>query len=298
MEIFEERGSWYKGVLHTHSQRSDGSLTVEELTTFYRTREYDFLAVTDHDIVSDGNSSAEEGFLSIPSVELRSKTPSGKDLHLVGLNVSSDFKVPENRDAQELIDRVREVGGEVVAAHPYWSEITSQDLLSFSDYIGIEVFNTLTHRGFGRGLSSTHWDEILSAGRRVYGFAVDDAHFLPEYFGGFKDDALGGWIMVKAPSLEVKDLMEAIRKGNFYASSGPEFHGFKYSNGVLEVHCSGVQSISFICSPGHLSRRIEEESRDLTYAEFKPSGNLEYVRVECEDRKGNRAWLNPVFPDE
>ena len=295
MMIFDDDSTRYRGVLHLHSHKSDGALNVEKIIDFYSTRGYDFLAITDHDIVTESQPFAREDFLLISGLEISSKTPTGKDLHLVALNVPVGFKPPERCRAQEAVDMVRAVGGEVVVAHPYWSDLTSQDLLSFSGYMGIEVFNTIAHRGFGKGVSTIHWDEILNAGHNAHGFAVDDAHFLPKYFGGFENDALGGWIMVKAQSLRREDVMDSISKGDFYSSSGPQFLGFKSSNGLFQVRCSAVQSISFVCSPGRRSQRIENRDGELTEAEFNPPGEIRYVRVECQDREGNRAWLNPYF---
>jgi len=294
--IFKDKGSWYKGVLHLHSQKSDGALTIEEICNFYKRRGYDFIAITDHDVVTDSQSLADDKFLLISGIEMsRGKTLTGKNIHLVALNVPSSFMLPDSYGAQEAINLVHRKGGEVIVAHPYWSDLTSHDLLTFSGYLGIEIFNTITHRGFGRGLSCVHWDELLNAGRNVRGFAVDDAHFLPEYFGGFENDATGGYIMVKAQNLKVDGIMDAIKKGSFYSSSGPRFLGFSLTNGIFYVKCSGVQSISFICSPGRRSRRIEKQGGELTESEFKPSGDIEYVRVECQDEDGNYAWLNPYF---
>ncbi len=298
MTIFDKNGSWYRGVLHIHSNKSDGALSVEELISFYKSHGYDFLAITDHHIVADSQPFAKEGLLLIPGIEIIGKTSTDKGLHLVALDVPIGFEPPKPCDAQEAINMAREIGGEVVIAHPYWSDLTSQDLLSFSGYIGIEVFNTITHRGFGKGVSITQWDEILGTGRNVYGFAVDDAHFIPQYFGGFENDALGGWVMVKAPSLKKEDIMGAIRKGDFYASCGPQFLDFKSSDGLFKVKCSPVRSISFICNPGYRSRRIEKQDGELTEAEFKPNGEIRWVRVECRDKEGNGAWLNPYFVED
>lgn len=46
-------GNWYRGNLHTHSKNSDGMLTPEEIVNRYRDRDYHFLSLTDHNIVTD-----------------------------------------------------------------------------------------------------------------------------------------------------------------------------------------------------------------------------------------------------
>lgn len=39
---------WYKGNLHTHTTNSDGAYTPEETIALYKSKDYDFLALTDH----------------------------------------------------------------------------------------------------------------------------------------------------------------------------------------------------------------------------------------------------------
>lgn len=45
---------WYKGNLHTHSLWSDGNDFPEMIAEWYRTHGYDFLALSDHNILSQG----------------------------------------------------------------------------------------------------------------------------------------------------------------------------------------------------------------------------------------------------
>ena len=45
---FDQPGRFYKGNLHTHSTRSDGTLSPGAVLAAYRERGYDFLSLTDH----------------------------------------------------------------------------------------------------------------------------------------------------------------------------------------------------------------------------------------------------------
>ena len=54
--------------------------------------------------------------------------------------------------------------------------------------------------------------------------------------------------MVNAPALHRDAIMEALRKGNFYASCGPRFHSIDYDpeEGLVTVKCSkDVQTVIF-----------------------------------------------------
>ena len=68
------------------------------------------------------------------------------------------------------------------------------------------------------------WDEVLTAGARVYGTATDDAH---HYNDAASVTAAGklaytgdrGFVMVRAQNNRAS-IMDALRRGAFYSSSG------------------------------------------------------------------------------
>lgn len=68
---FDEKGKWYKGNLHTHTTASDGRYTPEETMNLYRRLGYDFLALTDHWILSKGGW--YDNMLLLPGIELRKR---------------------------------------------------------------------------------------------------------------------------------------------------------------------------------------------------------------------------------
>ena len=47
-------GKWYQGNLHTHSLWSDGNDFPELICDWYRQNNYDFLAISDHNILAEG----------------------------------------------------------------------------------------------------------------------------------------------------------------------------------------------------------------------------------------------------
>jgi hypothetical protein len=101
--------------------------------------------------------------------------------------------------------------------------------------------------------------------------------------------------MVNAPALTRNAIMDALRKGNFYASCGPRFHSIEFDpeTGVVDVECSrDVQEVVFksntpwpdkgyqkISGSGRASYRIMYEDR--------------YVRIELIDDRGRKAWCSP-----
>ncbi len=66
------------------------------------------------------------------------------------------------------------------------------------------------------------WDIILSSGKLLYGIAVDDAHTFKQPW--YKNSARPGqgWVMVRTDRLTAAAIMEALERGDFYASTGVE----------------------------------------------------------------------------
>ena len=92
--------------LHTHSQRSDGTLTPTELVTRAHAAGVQVLALTDHD-VTDGLAEAQAtadrlGISLVPGVEV-SVTWQAQTIHIVGLNID-----PAHDDLQQGTARLRE----------------------------------------------------------------------------------------------------------------------------------------------------------------------------------------------
>ena len=76
-------GSFKKGNLHTHSTRSDGKCTAGKIAEHYRSKGYDFLAITDHWVYGTHQELNRDDFLMFPGTELDIELPGRKDHHLV-----------------------------------------------------------------------------------------------------------------------------------------------------------------------------------------------------------------------
>ena len=74
---------------------------------------------------------------------------------------------------------------------------------------------------------------VLSHTRKVWGVAADDAHG-----GDLRDSCgefFGGFIEVQAEEFRQQSIIEAIKKGSFYSSNGPEIYDIRIKDGRLEV---------------------------------------------------------------
>jgi hypothetical protein len=291
---FTRPGHWFKGSLHIHSTASDGELAPEEVIGWYQRRGYHFLALTDHRVWSEGRA-VGDGFITISGVELDGIDPQAGLFHLVGLGARRppDLSAGASTSMQEAVNRLHDAGGLVVMAHPYWSGQMSKDLLPLDGCFALEVYNGGCEVDDAKGFSAAHWDDLLAAGCRLWGIAVDDAHWRD----GDHDAGLG-WVWVKARELTEAAILDALAKGNFYASSGAEIHDLALEDGWVRIRCSPAVSVDFVGN-GHLSRRITAPPGEtLTEASHRLYKDQRYVRVACRDARDCWAWSNPIYLDE
>ena len=90
----------------------------------------------------------------------------------------------------------------------------------------------------GRGLSSVHWDELLEDGRICPALVVDDSHH-----PGFDSDHAWTWLRAERDS---ESVLDALRSGRFYGSTGPVIHDVELSEGRVVVRCSPARSITLL----------------------------------------------------
>jgi hypothetical protein len=282
-------GSWYKGALHAHTTRSDGRLTPEESVAFHREHDYHFLAVTDHDVITDLSQLAGDAFLTIPGVEVsHGRNAVSQSYHVVLVGIRQLQRARYGVSVQQAIDTWRQNASLMFLAHPYWSGMSPEEILPLENLAGLEIFNTSSHTDLGKGLATVHWDNVLALGKQWAGFAVDDTH-------GINDDAAGGWVWAKSEQLTETAILEALNCGAFYSSSGPTIDDFRLEDGVVYIRCSDVTAINII---GHTQwgyQRRAEPGKTISEAEYRLKGREVYVRAECVDAQGHAAWTNPLF---
>ena len=295
---FSSDGKWFKGNCHIHTTASDGALDCEGIKNLYSGFGYDFVVITDHAVVSNVNSLSTEDFLFIDGVEFGG-SHGRSSFHTVTIHAKEP--VPDDLSYEEEIEEYKRQGALILLAHPYWGLNCTEDIIDLGGFDGVEVYNHLAHGIQGRGYAVTYWDLILNRGQLLWAFAVDDAHLGDVY--PWPD---GGWVWVKAEKLDADAIVESLRAGRFYASNGPQIYDVTIEGGVLRVKTSPCRTVCFGANAGGSFCRRSDGGRPgdavgpFEEAEFDVSAYLSgenggYLRVECEDEEGRRAWLNPIF---
>jgi len=297
---------WYKGNTHTHTLNSDGDSTPDEVVRWYREHRYSFLVLTDHNFLTNVEGlnalhGADERFAVIKGEEV-SDTFEGKPMHINGIDITE--RVPPQRGTsvvdvlQRNVDAIRRAKGIPHINHPNFGWAITADQLGqvrnnrlFEIYNGHPQVNNLGGGGVP-GLEEV-WDAILSSGTVLYGVAVDDAHVFKRH----SPDVAGpgrGWIVVRAARLEARTLLDAIERGDFYASTGVELSDYTVSEKAMTVTVSPGKTskyrIQFIGTGGKLLKEAVESP--ATY-EFR--GDEGYVRAKVIESNGWVAWCQPAM---
>ena len=100
----------------------------------------------------------------------------------------------------------------------------------------------------------------------LFGLATDDSH---NYFGNRGSSPGRGWVMVKADSLEAGVLVEAIERGDFYASSGVTLNAIHATEGRLELDIQTEDGVEYVTDFVGTSRGYDAESKPVVDAEGK-----------------------------
>jgi hypothetical protein len=300
-------GYWFKGNTHTHSLRSDGDSTPEQVVQWYRDHDYDFLVLSDHNTLSpeaalNAKYGADHQFLVIQGEEVTDEVQ-GQPVHLNALGVSATVAPQHGARTldvlQRNVDAIRRAGGVPLIDHPNYLSPIGADTLAQVERGGlIEVFNAHPAAN-SRGSESVPgmeavWDRILTSGRLMYGLADDDAHTFKEAPTPTAARPGRGWVFVHADRLATPSILQALERGDFYASTGVELADYQVAGTEITVDIrerpSRTYRVQFI---GRNGRVLKEATS--TCASYALSDDDLYVRVRIEDSTGALAWTQPVF---
>jgi hypothetical protein len=305
---FSTPGRFWRGNLHTHSNLSDGALTPAEVVEAYKRAGYDFLALSDHFLarfawpIADTRAFRSNNFTTLIGAELHAMgTEVGELWHVLAAGLPLDFPSPgAGETGPKLAERARAAGAFVAIAHPAWSQLRIGDGRALAAAHSVEIYNHVSAVETDRGDGSYLLDQLSNEGRRLTAIAVDDAHF---HHGDL--DAFGGFVEVKAESLDPEALLAALKAGEFYASQGPRFLDIDVKPDEVTVECSPVNSIAVVTGT---SRALSRIGRSITHANFDfakaakqawvDPGAIDWFRIVAIDAAGRRAWTNPIWVDQ
>jgi hypothetical protein len=296
---FASTGRWYRGNLHTHSDRSDGVASPAEVVAAYRAAGYDFLVLTDHFesrwhwTVTDTAAARDESFTTLLGAELSSADWDDEDVFWVNaIGLPADFPGPapgEPHDA--LIHRAAQAGAYNVLLHPGLTNFLDFDRLPVHDLHAVETYNVnAAHSWPDQAEGRYAVDALLASGRRLHVAVGDDAHWLHRW------DRFRAWVEVRADRLDPPALLRALHAGAYYGTQGPRIDDVRVDGDRVHVACSPVRAIALTGIHGWRSD-VAEGDPTLTAATLDLAKlRSPYWRLTITAQDGTRAWTNPVYP--
>lgn len=182
-------------------------------------------------------------------------------------------------------------GGGITINHPVWSHLTDEEVMTMLEYdeavLGIEIYNDpdggYQHREEAWAIAM--WDRLLAQGYRCFGFCVPD-HTVNH-----------GQSILLLPEHTEYAALRAYRQGTFYGAllgNGLAFDRIELSGDVLSVETNSPVVMLVITDQG---RHRFVDTQQVRYeiprdAQGQPA--VKYVRIEAEDRDGERLFSQPI----
>ena len=335
--LLPETGTFYKANLHCHTTISDGKKTPEEIKELYMKNGYSIVAFTDHNAFIPHNDLTDENFLALNGMEIDVVSNYGSheeyevkrcDFSLIALEqdtyfqplwhrrlyqekIREEIKALIQNDENEsnyrrsytaecisyLMQTARKKGFYVILNHPTLSREGYENYTRYDGMHAIEMFN-------GRSIQMGHddfnprvYDDILNVGRRIYGVGGDENHNEKPDDSRYSDSNLA-WTMIKADKLDYRTVTEAMEKGHFYATEGPEIYEMYIEDDKLHVKFSEAEHI--ICKSQHRvgQRLFAPKGETISEVAFSVNKDWGYFRIVVTDHKGRRACTNAYFPED
>lgn len=279
------QAGWYRGDLHMHDAHSDGGcksqtgvkvpcplfLTAQSATA----RGLDFVAVTDHNTMSQANAIRElqpyfDRLLLIPGREI---TTFSGHANLIGSVAPLDFRVAGDRDWNALLRDAAALHGIVSINHPIrpsdercmgcgWtpSPVADPALLQ-----AVEVVNGMDADTPYSGIA--FWESLLDAGHRLTAIGGSDNHDASQTVPGIGGGPVGiPMTVVHAQALSMPEILAGLRAGHVF----------------VDVQGSGDRRLEFTANRG-------KESAQMGDAMSAPNGSTIEFGVRVANAVGARV---------
>ena len=315
---FEQEGTWLRCALHAHTTESDGDLTPPALAAAYAAAGYDVLAVTDHwrltvvpptptlltvpasELACDLGAVGRTADVLVYGIHELPDDPGG-DRRNWEVNDAENWEQRTFPDPASVADFACDQGGVAYVAHPYWTGLDTSSLAG-TGVSGLEVYNAGCENESGRGDSSAAWDAALEGGQSLFCIAADDTHVAATDIGH-------AWTWARAAERSPEAVVDALRTGSTYASSGPSLRSVHRDGSTVEVVCSPCrllvlqmqreQGCALVAREGaqpHGRVLARDDDGLITHAVLEsPWAGGPYLRLRAVDGAGRSAWTNPIL---
>ncbi|NUP04878.1 MAG: CehA/McbA family metallohydrolase [Polyangiaceae bacterium] len=297
--------AFHKGNLHAHSAESDGDVPPADVYRWYRDHGYAFVALTDHNRRIDPASYAHlerPTFAILPGEEI-TMTGAGKPVHVNAIchrrKIGGGTFDTKSLALTFALEKIEEQGAIALVNHPNFDRaLDLDDLWGARATTLLEIWSghpyVYSAGVDGRPSHEELWASMLSRGADVFGVAVDDSHHFATNPTAKPARPGRAWIATFAstPDKVTRDgVCNAIRAGQFYASSGAELTRIAVAERTITIRPADPMARVEFIGPG--STVLSASNAAGEGAVYRMRGDEEWVRARIVDSRGEIAWTQP-----
>lgn len=321
-EEVQSETKWYKGDFHTHTNLSDGKLTVEEGMESARRMGLDFFVATDHNIIP--TKWLKSDILVIPGVEI---TSTKGHFNALGIQKWVDWQpycedggMESEEGMNRILKDVKEASGVRSINHPMlkpWDWQFTETLLDEVDVI--EIWNDPTFKDNPKATEEAlHlWNKLLNDGYRIPGIGGSDSHMRPteKYPGATVPSLIGDpATYVWAVGLSASSILNGIKRGSVYVTRfidlkldirsegrsvllGSEIEDDSMVQFTIELEKWEEEcDIVWIQNGATLLKETIEPNKSYSYTANFVDREFQWLRFEIRSKNGELlAFSNPIY---
>lgn len=302
----EEGPGWFGGDFHVHSHHSDGDHSVYELMTCLQGKGLDFFLLADHNTTSGWKEKYLSKTLVIPGIEV--STFFG---HFVLANWMGDinwFSLEQKSIFKDIAADVKRKGALLSVAHPECinDPICTGCRWNYPNFFWgsadmIEVWaGSWSERRAENIKTLKRWEDLLNRGLKVVAVSGSDIHQLEPY----KKDYGRTYVWAKSKTRD--GIMEGLKKGKVYITSGPKINFQLMTDKGVFVSLGEELEIDFNTSIKLLINIKNKETKKKLHIELIKNGLvchscdsfLEHIELDWSDKVTKDCWYYLRLLDE
>lgn len=301
IRLIKKQMQWLVGELHSHSEHSDGGVTV--LDAIYRARgsRLDFMAITDHNTVSQNFIRPDDpDILVIPAMEL---TSFYGHTNLLGLaQPVEDWRCRSPLDVADKMAEAKAKGATVVINHPFQNSAGGRWQSGFDTcFDAYEIWNGNWSVMNEQGLA--YWQELLVQGRRIPATGGSDFHLKNRRRHGRPANRL----MSNGHSISA--ILEAVRAGRNVICHSPDeamakpladgtthFGSILASGSVIPMEFSGLSAgdeIRLVTDKGQVAAKTADAAIVMMDCQLDDR----FLRFEVWHGAEPKLFTNPFYAE-
>jgi len=296
-------GNFYKANLHSHTTISDGCLTPEQMVKAYKKEGYQILSITDHRTFVTHNDLTSKDFLLLNGIEIDvNKGDKYKAVYHLNLFAKNDsitemfsFSPEYSVDnINKIISDANNLGFLVQYNHPRWSHQYVDDFVNLKGLWGFEIFNGATELEHLAGRADFEYETFGRINQDDESFPVassdDDNHNAHGHKHEPLCDSYIGFNMIEAKELTYDCVIDAMVKGNMYASMGPLINYLSVNGDKVLIKTSDCMCVVLLNEKRQ--RDTIWSAKPMNKATLKIPAGSKWFRIQVVDKFGKIAYTN------